>query len=90
MPSGRPTLRTPEGEVELETWDTVFFPEGEQGAHQVVNRTEETLRIAMWSTWRRPCVYVYPDSGKFFVRPPGAFFRLADANAVDYWHGESV
>lgn len=87
--SGRPTLRTPEGEVELGPWETVFFPDGEAGAHQVSNRTAETLRIAMWSTRHRPCVHVYPDSGKLFVRPPGVFFRLEDADAVGYWDGET-
>jgi uncharacterized cupin superfamily protein len=86
--SGRPTLRTPEGECELEPWETVFFPEGEAGAHKVTNRTGETLRVAMWSTRVKPCVYVYPDSGKLLVRPPGLFFRLEDADGVGYWDGE--
>jgi hypothetical protein len=37
-----------------------------------------------------PCMYVYPDSGKLFVGPPGVFFRLEDAIAAGYWDGESV
>ena len=36
---GRPTLRTPEGEQELEAGDVVCFPEGPDGAHQVRNGT---------------------------------------------------
>lgn len=84
--TGQPTLRTPEGERELEPWDTVFFPEGEAGAHKVTNRTEETLRVAIWSTKGDPGVAVYPDSGKVGVWPPGKIFRLGDD--VDYWDGE--
>ena len=40
--AGRPTLRTPEGEEELRPWDVAFFPDGEDGAHKVTNRTDET------------------------------------------------
>ena len=36
--SGRPVLRDPEGEHELEPWDVVCFPVGPAGAHQVFNR----------------------------------------------------
>ena len=38
--AGHPTLRTPEGEQELEAGDVVCFPEGPDGAHQVRNGTE--------------------------------------------------
>lgn len=84
--TGSPTLRTPDGECELQPWDTVFFPEGEAGAHKVTNRTRETLRVAMWSTRVKPCVFVYPDSDKVAVVPPGLFFFRRDA--VGYWDGE--
>jgi uncharacterized cupin superfamily protein len=84
--SGRPTLRTPEGERELRPWDCAFFPDGEAGAHKVTNRTDETLRVAMLSNTGDPGVAVYPDSDKVGVWPPGKLFRLGDA--VDYWDGE--
>ena len=41
----------------------------------------------MLSTKRKPAVFVYPDSGKVSVVPPGHLFRLADE--VDYWDGEA-
>jgi len=84
--SGRPTLRTPEGEQELRVWDAVFFPDGEDGAHKVTNRTDETLRVAMLSNKGDPGVAVYPDSNKVGAWPPGKLFRLEDA--VDYWERE--
>jgi len=61
--SGRPTLRTPDGERELEPWDVASFVRGEQGAHQVRNDTDEPARIAFFSTSSDPEVAVYPDDG---------------------------
>ena len=84
--SGRPTLRSPEGEQELGAWDTVCFPEGPDGAHKLTNRTGGTVRLAMLSTRRHPAVTVFPDSGKVGIWPPGKIFRLDDA--VDYFDGE--
>jgi uncharacterized cupin superfamily protein len=84
---GTPTLRTPEGERELAPWDVAFFPDGEEGAHKVTNRTDSTVRVAILSNKGDPGVAVYPDSDKVGVWPPGKLFRLDDA--VDYWDGET-
>jgi uncharacterized cupin superfamily protein len=85
--SGRPTLRDPEGEHELEPGDVVLFPEGPEGAHKVTNRGEATARIAILSTKDEPSIAIYPDSEKIGVWPPGKLFRLADE--ADYWAGET-
>jgi uncharacterized cupin superfamily protein len=84
--TGSPTLRTPAGNQQLVPWDAAFFPNGEEGAHQVSNRTDEPARIAILSNKAQPGVAVYPDSQKLGVWPPRNLFRLADA--VDYWDGE--
>jgi uncharacterized cupin superfamily protein len=83
---GRPTLRHPEGENELEPGDVVCFPEGPEGAHKVTNQRPETARIVIFSTKHDPSISVYPDSNKIGVWPPGKLFRAGDA--VDYWEGE--
>ena len=83
---GRPTLRTPDGEQELRPWDLTFFPGDERGAHKVTNRTDETVRIAMFSTRPDLNIAVYPDSDKLGAWPPGKVFTLD--SAVDYFHGE--
>lgn len=93
--SGRPTLRTPGGRRELAPGDVAVFEPGEEGAHQVINRTGEPVRVLMVSTMIAPEVAGYPDSGKrsAMLRPPGApdagdraFWREDDA--VGYWDGE--
>jgi uncharacterized cupin superfamily protein len=84
---GGPTLRTPDGERELEPWDCAFFPTGEAGAHKVTNGTDETVRVCMWSNRLAVSTVVYPDSEKVGAHPPGKLFRLADA--VDYFTDEA-
>ena len=48
--AGRPTLRTPEGERQLEPGDVVAFPQGPAGAHKVANATDETVRVVILSS----------------------------------------
>jgi uncharacterized cupin superfamily protein len=64
---GRPTLRTPVGEQELEEGDVVHFPVGPEGAHQLVNRTGEPVRYLMVSTRPSPEAVEYPDSRQVSV-----------------------
>lgn len=85
--TGRPTLRTPDGERELKPWDVAFFPDGEAGAHKVTNTTDETLRVAILSNKGDPGAAIYPDSNKVGIFPPNKLFRLSDA--VDYFDGEA-
>ena len=69
---------------------TVAFPEGPEGAHQVLNRTDEPVRVLILSTKGPfPTVAVYPDSDKLGVWLADGYqgiFRRGDA--VDYWEGE--
>lgn len=43
------------------------FPLGEEGAHQLLNGTEETVTFLAISSNGRPDVVVYPDSDKIGV-----------------------
>jgi len=81
--SGKPTLRTPEGERELRAGDVIGFPQREEGAHTFYNRGSEPVRIVFFSTLRSGYC-TYPDSDK--VTGGGRVFRRSDA--VDYWNGE--
>ncbi len=90
---GRPSLRTPDGWRELAEGEVVPFLRGEQGAHQLVNRTEDTVRFLAFSTNGEPDIVIRPDSGTL-----GAYERQADggglravfraADTIDYYAGE--
>jgi uncharacterized cupin superfamily protein len=93
--SGTPTLRTPDGERELQAGDVVHFPKGPDGAHQVINRSEEPARYMIAASHVATEVVEYPDSGKIAVmsrgtsqtgKPLWGIHRLE--NEVDYFDGE--
>jgi len=88
--TGRPTLRTPEGERELAPFDAAFFPIGPGGAHQIRNDTAATVRIAMWSTVITPSATAYPDSGKVGVWTgvEGENLMARRSGHVEYYDGE--
>ncbi len=89
--AGSPTLRSAQGERELEPGDCVLFPSGEAGAHQISNRSETEVRVLLVSNFAMPRAAVQPDSQKMMIRwgreaDERAWFPL-DA-AADYWEGE--
>lgn len=95
--AGRPSLRTSDGWRELSPGEIVAFGVGRAGAHQVLNRSDEPVRVLIVSEMNAPELSVYPDSNKILAgtRPPGGeegdddiyeCFDLADA--ADYWQGE--
>ena len=88
---GRVTLRSPEGESDLEPGDLLCFPPGPEGAHKVTNRSEQRSLVAMVSSKSSPCVSVYPDSEKVGVwSGDGDVAMLVPRSAaVDYWQGET-
>lgn len=84
--AGTPTLRHPDGQDVLAVGDMVVFPEGPDGAHQLINESAAVTRVLILSTTREPYGCAYPDSGKLSTL--GGVFRLAEA--VDYWDGETA
>ena len=89
--SGKPTLRAPDGERELEPGDVAVFPEGPAGAHQVVNRGEEPCRVLLLSSKSPLAVVHYPDSGKvgLWTESDGYQAILREEPRLDYWEGEA-
>jgi uncharacterized cupin superfamily protein len=87
--AGAPTLRVPDGERKLRAGDTIAFPEGPEGAHQVLNRSDEPTRVLILSTKGLPAVAVYPDSDKLGVwLEDGEWAMFLRGDKVDYWQGE--
>jgi uncharacterized cupin superfamily protein len=87
---GQPTLRTPEGERDLREGDVVCFRRGNEGYHQVRNRTDSPIRVLMLSTLISPDLVHYADSGKFGARDvKGERVLLSRPGPMlDYWDGE--
>jgi uncharacterized cupin superfamily protein len=82
--AGRPTLRDPDGERELAPGDTMLFRRGPEGAHKLVNRSDEPAKILLASSIRLPDYVEYPDSDKAGAGGK----RYLRSTAVDYWEGE--
>jgi len=89
--AGRPLLRQPEGEDELEPGDVVCFPVGPEGAHKLTNRTDEPVRLLMLSTKIEPSAAVYPDSDKIgvWVGDKRDHILVRRESGVDYWDRET-
>jgi uncharacterized cupin superfamily protein len=72
---GRPTLRAPETERQLEPGDVVACPAGREGMHTIANRSEEPALVLAVSTTRYPDVVIYPEIGKVGVATRHPFER---------------
>jgi len=91
--AGRPTLRDPEGEHQLEPGDCVFFPNGPAGAHQIINRSDEPTRVLLVSNFAIPRGAVQVDSGKLMIRwgpEPEASLWFRRHDATEYWEAEKA
>ena len=88
---GRATLRTPDGELDLNEGDVVAFPRGEDGLHQLRNGTDAPVRVLMLSTLIAPDLVSYPDSGKFAARDVSGerVLLTRPGPMLDYWDGET-
>lgn len=84
--SGKATLRTPDGFVELTEGDIVFFEIGPEGAHQLYNHTQQPCRFLDIRTDMGLDVCEYPDSGKINILPYKEVYQSDDK--VDYFKGE--
>ena len=84
---GRPSLREADGWRELAEGEVVSFLAGEAGAHQILNRTGEPVRMLAFSTSGAPDIVIRPDSGTI-----GAFERRADGGGlyVHFRAGDAV
>ena len=82
--SGRPSLRTPAGWRDLEEGEVVIFSTGAQGAHQIVNKSDETIRFLAFSNSGSPEIVLQLDADKL-----GAFERPVDGGGLALWFRKS-
>ena len=76
--------------AELAEGDVACFLRGAVGAHQIVNRTDEPVRVLMLSTLLSPEVIEYLDSGKIAATDANGkrLFRMQRGEPAEYWDGE--
>ncbi len=88
--SGRPTLRGPDGLQALAPGDVAVFPEGPAGAHQVINRTPDPVRVLILSSKAPLALVHFPESGKVGIwsQAEGGQTLLRSEPQLDYWEGE--
>lgn len=96
---GKGIIRTNHRNEPISKGDYIFFPSGAEGAHQIINDSDEQLIYLCFSTMIEPDIIEYLDSNKIGVlagSPPGglkgegklaAFYRKE--NNVNYYDGES-
>jgi uncharacterized cupin superfamily protein len=89
--SGRPTLRTPDGERALVPGDVAVFPSGPRGAHRLSNPTGEPCRLLLLSSKAPVAIVHYPDSRKvgLWTQEDGYLELLRTEPKLDYWEGEA-
>ena len=93
--SGRPTLRSPGGERELTAGEVVAFAAGREGAHQLINNSDEVVRYLVVSTTASADLVEYPDSNKIAAMgggigtPGSASYMLSTADQLGYFDGET-
>lgn len=75
---GRPTLRTLEGERQLEEGEAVHFPAGPAGAHEIRNDTDERIRYVVAGTRISPEVVEYPDLKQLTAQSTHGLFVIHD------------
>ena len=80
---GRPTLRTPEGERQLEEGDVVHFPTGPDGAHGLRNDTDETVRYVMAGIRVSPEIVEYPDLKQVTGQSRHGIFFIHDQEGAE-------
>jgi uncharacterized cupin superfamily protein len=91
---GRPTLRSPSGEKDLEEGAVIVFPPGRDGAHQLINRSDKLVRYLMLSSKSPADLIEYPDSGKISAQAgefgtEGAIaYMLFTKDEAGYFEGE--
>jgi uncharacterized cupin superfamily protein len=79
---GRPTLRTPEGERQLDEGEVVHFTTGPAGAHGLRNDTDTPVRYVVAGVRVSPEVVEYPDLKQVTGQSRHGIFFIHDVEEV--------
>jgi uncharacterized cupin superfamily protein len=82
---GTGTVRTAEARTAVTTGDVFIHPPGAE--HQLTNTGADELEVLIIADNPLMEGGYYPDSNKYYLRPPGQIFRITEA---DYFDGEDT
>jgi uncharacterized cupin superfamily protein len=86
---GELVLRTPGGETTMRAGDITFFPLGPEGAHQMRNDSDATVRFAMPAVGDgRAYLAIRPDSNTAYIEGPGFEQIVPLDQSFGYWERE--
>lgn len=83
--AGTGTVRTSEARTGVKSGDVFFHPPG--AAHQIINSGNTELEVLIIADNPPMDAGYYPDSDKWYLRPPAKLFRITEA---DYFDGEDT
>jgi uncharacterized cupin superfamily protein len=83
--AGHGAVRTGEGVTPIKIGDVFFHPPG--APHQLANAGGDDLEVLIVADNPPMDAGYYPDSDKWYLRPPGKVFRVTEA---DYFDGEDT
>ncbi len=83
--NGAGTVRTSEARTEVKTGDVSIHPPG--APHQLINSGAADLEVLIIADNPPMDGGYYPDSNKYYLRPPGEIYRTTPA---DYFDGEDT
>jgi uncharacterized cupin superfamily protein len=82
---GRPTVRTPRGDLQMRPGDFMAFPVGDRGAHQLLNESDADALVLLLGLDEDDEVVYYPDSRKVLACRRRLMMR---EDRLDYFDGE--
>ncbi|MDR0999979.1 MAG: cupin domain-containing protein [Clostridiales bacterium] len=88
MISGTATLKTPDGEKTVTEGDVIVFPANANGAHQLINNSDDILVYVDIDTVSSPEVVFFPDKGDFRIATSTAHKNFPLNAEVNYLRNE--
>ena len=87
--SGKGTLKTIKGDIEIKEGDVIVMPPNENGAHKITNTSDSNLVYLDIDTVNSPEVVFYPELEKILVMAKKGFFKTYKINSeINYLEGE--
>jgi len=86
--SGKGTLKTFKGDVEIKEGDVIIFPPNENGAHKIINTSESQLVYLDIDTVSSAELIFYPENEKIMAMAKGFRKSYKIKSEINYLEGE--